>query len=248
MSDLQTEEPPPSHSSAHDKVLLAMKSQITMMGFEYTIHMGIYGLKVCEKVTTVEALWEACVRHRPSMLIMNLGMNRDADPNLIRKLLEFYPDLRIIVLAGAQGGISLQEAIKSGALAYLGEGDSIEAVLQAIVDVHKGRLHVGSLVASQVFQAIASGNAEIVLKIQTMLTPRELEVFHKRGMHNGIKDIAASLLLSTKTVEAHLLQIRQKLLLKHTDDMRTIALEFLSEEEMLIRIKSLPMNPEESVA
>lgn len=244
MSAVSPQEPFTFPSKQDDKALLAMKCHVTMMGFEHIIHMNIYGLKVCGKVTTVDALLAACVRHRPDVLIMNLGMDEGADYRLIQRLLRIYPDLKIILMAGSSGSISLQEAIKSGALAYLAIEDPVEAVLRAIIAAHKGQLHIGSLVASHVFTAIASGHAKIVLKIQTLLTPRELEVLRKRAVYNSVKEIAASLKLSPKTVEAHLGQIRQKLMLKHTDDLRTCASEFLTEEQMIVGENILPTSPD----
>ncbi len=230
---------------SNDKVLLAMKCQVRMMGFEYIIHMGIYGLKVCGKVSSIDTLWAACVQHRPDVLIMNLDVSKGSDRSLIRQLRHKYPNLRIIVMARTEGGFSLQDAIKSGALAYISEGDSIESVLKAVIDAQKGHLHIGSFVASQVFQSIASGNAEIVMKPQSLLTPRELEVFRQRGFSNSIKEIATKLNLSPKTVEGHLMQIRQKLKLKSTDDLRRIAVNFLTEEHLIIgENESVPFSDE----
>ena len=224
------EKPLQNEDTLPDRVLLALKSPIAMMGLEHTLLTGLDGLEICGRVATPEGVRKMCQSHKPCLLILDASLDAGGEFCLVRELREFHPNLRVVVVDARADAASLKLALQSGVMAFLTNGDSLTSILDAVQSVRAGRLHMGSTSASKLLEAIARDAGDVVSKMHALLTPRELEVFRMRGELTSIKEIANGLHLSVKTVEGHLHKIRVKLHLDAGADLHKVAAEFVLHE------------------
>jgi DNA-binding NarL/FixJ family response regulator len=147
---------------------------------------------------------EAIERFReiePDVTLMDLQMPVMNGVEAIRAIRSEFPDARILVLTTYVGDVQAVRALKAGATGYLLKSSLRTELMDAILNVYRGRRHVQSDVA-----------AEIALHVvDEHLSEREAAVLREVAFGKANKEIARALSLSEETVKAHLKNIFAKL-------------------------------------
>jgi DNA-binding NarL/FixJ family response regulator len=155
---------------------------------------------VAEAADGEEAI-ERFRRHRPDVTLMDLQMpNLDGTQAIIRIMQEF-PDAKIIVLSTYSGDIQVLKAIKAGARGYIGKGHVHRELLEAIRTVHAGHKRLPSEIAAELAEHVADEE----------LSSREIEVLRLIAAGNSNKQIADKLSIGETTVKNHISNILSKL-------------------------------------
>jgi NarL family two-component system response regulator LiaR len=136
-------------------------------------------------------------------------MPQKSGAEVITEIKEAIPEARILVLTSFATDEDVFPAIKAGALGYLLKDSSPHELLRAIWDVYNGRLSLDRSVAQKVMQELRQP-----LKLpltEEPLTQREVEIMKlvAEGLTN--QDIADRLVVSERTVRAHVSNILAKL-------------------------------------
>ena len=144
---------------------------------------------------------------RPTTLLVDLPT---PEPELARKLKATAPDLRILFLLHALELSEILLLFQAGATGYLSRDATVGDLVRGIIAVGRGEIVLPQNIAVRALAVLACGEAlgEGLLEV---LSEREAEVlrFLAPGLTN--KDIAQTLILSVRTVEAHLRSIFGKL-------------------------------------
>lgn len=119
-----------------------------------------------------------------------------------RRLRDAYPELKVVVLTSFAGQDSVLPAVRAGVAGYLLKDVGPAELAEALRTVHAGGAPLHPQVAATVMQSVTA---------QDRLTPREREVLRliASGLSNRL--IARELVLSEKTVKAHVSAILGKL-------------------------------------
>jgi two-component system response regulator NreC len=122
------------------------------------------------------------------------------------------PNTRVIYLTMYDDEDYLAEAMQSGAAGYVLKDCPSPQLLAAIRDVYQGGSYLSPRMLSQLVHGFRSraGKEEPMPRSAT-LTPREKEVLKLLAEGSSVKEIAAFLGLSIKTVEAHKFNLMRKL-------------------------------------
>ncbi len=142
----------------------------------------------------------------PDVVLMDLVMPGMTGVEATRQIREISPHTQVVVLTSHHEDALVFPAIKAGALSYLLKSSLPEEVIEAVQAAarHEARLH--PRIAKRLMEEI-SGDAPSL----ESLTARELEVLKliAQGLDN--RQIAASLVVSEKTVKTHVSNILSKL-------------------------------------
>ncbi len=144
-------------------------------------------------------------RVEPEVVLMDLRMPHLPGAELIRRLREQQPGIRILVLTTFGDDADVLPALEQGATGYL------------LKDTPRAELKRAVLAAARGETVLSPAVAEVLTKRPTRraaLSPRELEVL---GLITGgatNRDIAARLFITEATVKTHLLHIYGKLEVK----------------------------------
>lgn len=156
----------------------------------------------------------------PHIIIMDISMPGMSGIETTKKMVDFYPNIKIIILSMHTNEEFVINSIKAGASGYLPKDSSKEELLEAIQIVFNGGEYYSKLVSDNFLRNyIRNIKIEQSLSENQELTAREIEILKLSSSGISNKDIAEKLFISIKTVDAHKNHIMQKLKLKNTAEM-----------------------------
>lgn len=151
----------------------------------------------------------------PEIVLMDIKMPGINGIEATRMIKQEWPDIEVIVLSMYDEEEYVVEAVKAGATGYLLKDSSQEDLVRAIRIVHSGGSLIQPGLARKVLKEFAHLARENVgVKGPTLLrelSDREVEVLQYVAEGKSNKEIADQLMISEKTVKAHLRSIFRKL-------------------------------------
>lgn len=170
---------------------------------------GMAGVEVAgEAADGVEALAETA-RLAPDIVITDIGMKGMNGLELAARLQTDHPATRVIILSMHDGEEYVARALKNGASGYvLKEAAPLELEL-ALRAAMAGHVYLSPRTSRQVVDGML-GQRDGTTSLAA-LSPRQREILRLMAEGNATKEIAYSLGISVKTVEAHRAQIMERL-------------------------------------
>lgn len=144
----------------------------------------------------------------PDILLLDLGLPRMDGLEVLVKVREMLPDLKVLILSAFDDRERVYRAICNGASGYLLKTADPDEILDGIHDVIHGAAALSSAIATMILQGFAKHGP---VEQTEALTAREEEVlkFLVKGFIK--KEIAAQLSISQHTVDMHLRSVYRKL-------------------------------------
>jgi len=179
------------------------------------------GLSVGAQVDDLERALELIPRHRPDVLLVDLGRPSRTTLERLRAVSRAEPPVKVVVLGLPEVEDDVLRCIEAGASGYVLKESSLEDLRRAIGSVTKGEATCAPQLTRSLFQRLA----ELARDQRTSerraafdLTPREVEILEliADGMSN--KEIASTLCLSLYTVKNHVHHILEKLQVQHRNE------------------------------
>lgn len=152
------------------------------------------------------------------LLLLDLSMPGRSGLDLLHDLRVSCPRLSVLVLSvhpEEQYGLRV---IRAGAAGYLNKEAAPEALVSAVRRVLAGGKYVGPALAEQLASSLQSGGAPTSEPHQR-LSDREFQVLARMGQGRSVKEIAAELSLSEKTVSTYRARVLEKLGLHTTAEL-----------------------------
>jgi two-component system, NarL family, response regulator NreC len=168
-----------------------------------------------------EKLIESARRLKPDVIVTDLSMPELTGLDVLVKLKAERIDSKVVVLTMHNDAERATAALKAGASAFLLKESAGEDLVTAIHQVLQGRVYLTAAVTRSVIERMADAGSAVA----PHLTPRQLDVLRLIVKGQRMKEIAASLNLSTRTVETHKYEMMQVLGLKSTAELVRYALE-----------------------
>jgi NarL family two-component system response regulator LiaR len=130
--------------------------------------------------------------------------------DLAHQLHEAAPDTGVLFLVDDYRLETVLPLLRAGAAGCITRDGTVPELVRAIIAAGRGEIALPPDIAGQALTALARGETAVEHPVEE-LTEREVEVLHllAEGMMN--KDIAQTLLISVRTVEAHMRNVYGKL-------------------------------------
>jgi DNA-binding NarL/FixJ family response regulator len=176
---------------------------------------------VAEAATGREAL-EMVRRHHPQIVLMDIEMPDLNGIEATKQIMELQPRTRVIALSVHSASHYVCQMLDAGASGFLTKSASPEELDQAIKAVSTGNKYLSPEIASSMVGAWVSGNNGAADK-PAQLHPRERQVLQLLAEGNTSKQIAKTLSVSRKTVDAHRQNIMNKLKLHSVAELTKYA-------------------------
>ncbi len=147
-------------------------------------------------------------KERPDILLLDLGLPRMDGLQVLVKVRELLPDLKVLILSAFDDRERVYRAICNGASGYLLKTADPDEILAGIQDVIHGAAALSSAIATMILNGFSKHGP---VQQTEALTAREEEVlkFLVKGFIK--KEIADQLSISTHTVDMHLRSVYRKL-------------------------------------
>ena len=166
---------------------------------------------VGEAANAIDAIALTAEAH-PDVVLMDIGMPGLSSFEATRQIRKGRPETRVLFLTMYDDEDYLVECMESGASGYVLKDSPALQLLNAVREVHRG----GSYLSPRMLSQLVDDFRSRVKSTQRMprfatLTQREKEVLKLLAEGNSVKEIACTLNLSVKTVEAHKFNLMRKL-------------------------------------
>lgn len=147
--------------------------------------------------------------YRPDVVLMDLVMEGMDGIETTRKLLQLYPDCKVIVLTSFLDDEKMYPVIEAGAFSYLLKTSRASEIAQAIRAAAKGQSILESQVASKIMNRFRQPKP--AAEPHEELTDREMEVLRLIAKGKSNQELADDLFIGVKTVKFHVTNVLAKL-------------------------------------
>lgn len=186
-------------------------------------------LVVCGEAGSAAEALRAIPRARPDVVVADISLPGRDGLELIKDIAARHRKARVLVFSMHDESLYAERVLRAGAHGYVMKSATMDELIAAIRRVRDGEFVLGKAVVGQMAARSASGAGPSAAPLEC-LTDREMEVYRLLGQGLERRAIATQLSLSPKTVEAHRVNIRQKLGVPTSTALRRHAMEFLREE------------------
>ena len=176
-------------------------------------------LTVCGETETAPKAREAIAALQPDIAIVDISLKDSSGIDLIKDLKQAQPRVAILVLSMHDESHYAERALRAGASGYIMKRETTRKVIDAIRRVLEGKLYVSETVAEAMTARFVRGKPAADLSPIEHLSDRELEVFEMLGRGLGTRQIAESLHVSIKTVQAYCARVKEKMNLNSATEL-----------------------------
>jgi DNA-binding NarL/FixJ family response regulator len=215
---VQAPKPPPVTQPVKIRVLLVDDHPTMREGLIRVIEREA-DMMVCGEAESIQRALEVVETSKPDIAIVDISLAGQNGIELIKDLKVRHPRLPVLVHSMHDESVYAERSLRAGAKGYISKKEPPQKLLQAIRDVLQGEISLSATMTRQILHAVGADRADRKTSPFRELSDREFEVFELTGQGLGTKEIAGTLHLSEKTVQAHRDHIRQKL---HLPDGRSL--------------------------
>jgi DNA-binding NarL/FixJ family response regulator len=199
------------------RVLLADDHAIVAEGLATLLkdHFELVGV-----VGNGSELIDAARKLRPDVIVADISMPVVSGLEALRRLKAVRSEAKVIFLTMHADAQLATEAFRAGASGYVLKQSAGEELIAAIQEVLQGRTYLTPLMTKDVIAKFTEITPPTV-----KLTPRQREVLRLIAEGRRMKEIAAILELSTRTVETHKYEMMRGLGVESTAELVRYAVQ-----------------------
>lgn len=165
-------------------------------------------LTVCGTAEDAAPALEALKTVEPDLAVVDISLQQMNGIHFVAEAKAQIPKLKFVILSMHHDPAYVGRAIKAGASGYVTKDDDPGAIVRAIRAVLKGNTYFSQAIAREAQRSMESISCD---GPKQRLTEREREVFRLFGRGLRLRQVAAELHVSPKTIEAHRENMKAKL-------------------------------------
>jgi len=204
------------------KVLLVDDHELVRTGIESILNLQ-EDISVIGATNSGEKALEILDKLSPDVILMDVKMPGIGGVEACRRVIQRYPEIKIIALSVHNDGPIPQQLLKLGAAGFISKGSPVDEMVNAIRTVVNGKRYLCSEVANNLaFQGLPGGEESPF----SALSQRESEVVNLILQGKSIQDMSEMLVLSDKTVNTYRYRLYDKLKVKNDVELTRLAVKF----------------------
>ncbi|SFE96496.1 response regulator transcription factor [Fictibacillus sp. FJAT-27399] len=151
---------------------------------------------------------ELALELRPDVILMDLVMNEMDGIEATKKIIEQWPEAKIIIVTSFLDDEKVYPAIEAGAVSYMLKTSKASEIAEAVRATYHGQSVLEPEVTGKMMNRMRQKNHQ---QPHEELTSRELEVLLLMTEGKSNQEIADQLFIAQKTVKVHVSNILNKL-------------------------------------
>ena len=180
-------------------------------------------MQVVAEASTGEEVLSITESNGIDVILLDISMPGPGFLEVMRTLRTSRSEQQILVLSIYPEDQYAVRALRAGAGGYLTKENSPQELAKAIRQVYRGGKYVTPSLAEKLAFELESDSHR---QPHETLSDREYQVLCRLGSGNTVKDIAASLALSPKTVSTYKRRVLEKLSLRNATELIRYALDW----------------------
>lgn len=202
------------------RILIADDHEVVRRGLRQILADAFASVAVEESVDANTTL-EAVTRDAWDLVLLDLNMPGASGLALLAEVKRRRPTTPVLVLTVASESAYAVQSVQTGAAGFVNKRDAADELVAATRKVLAGETHLSGAVMTHMVEGLRGGAAQLP---HEKLSRREFEVFRHLALGLAVKEIAAQLGLSEKTIGTYLERIRDKTGLRTPVDIARYAL------------------------
>ncbi len=183
-------------------------------------------LQVCGETGSARQVLGLIESSAPDLVLLDISLGPDNGIELIKDIKIRYPHLLVLVHSMHEDSVYAGRSLRAGARGYVAKNEPPDNLLKAIREVLSGEIYLNAALTKQILHTLTADEHQTGASPFGVLSDREFEVFEMMGKGFVTKEIAATLHLSPKTVQAHRDHIREKMAFKDAASLLRFAIRW----------------------
>jgi two-component system invasion response regulator UvrY len=197
------------------KILIADDHAIVRSGLKQIVD-DTPDIEVAGEAIDGRELLAKLAKDKYDVVVLDISMPGQNGIDVLRQIKSLYPELPVLILSMHPEEQYAVRALRAGAAGYLTKESATGELISAIRKIYKGGNYVSAGLAEKLALDLIVDTSKPPHEI---LSDREFQVLRMIAGGKTIKDIAAALFLSPKTVSTYRSRILEKMRLKNNEDL-----------------------------
>lgn len=193
------------------KLLLADDHKIVRQGIKKLLEEEP-DLQVAGEAANGREAVKKATELKPDVILMDITLSNLNGLEATKQIKKVLPDVKVIMLTMHKNEEYVLQSFQAGASGYILKEGAVEELVSAIRSIHQDKSFLSPTISKTLIDAylrkMETGKTETPFDL---LTDREREVLQLIAEGYTNREVAKSLFISVKTVEAHRAHIMQKL-------------------------------------
>jgi len=160
---------------------------------------------------------------QPDVVVLDVGMPLLNGLDAARQIRQALPNAKLVFVTMHEDAEVAAEALRAGASGYVLKRSAAAELIMAINEALAGRCYITPLAMTGLVDALA--HPERGRDPQVALTPRQREILQALSEGNSMKEVAARLDITPRTVAFHKYAMMQVLSVKTTAELIRYAID-----------------------
>jgi DNA-binding NarL/FixJ family response regulator len=187
--------------------------------------------QVCGEAGSAEEALTCLDGTVPDVALVDISLTGKSGLDLVKTLKAAHPRILIIIITIHDEAVYAARALRAGARGYVMKQEAASVMQEAIKTVLSGKIYVSTAMRDRLLETVFSDVVESGAPAVERLSDRELEVLEKIGQGYGAAEIARTLNLSVKTVNAYRDHVKEKLRIDGAGDLRRFAVKWVQSRD-----------------
>jgi len=168
------------------------------------------GIEVVGEANNGREALELIKKKGPNVILLDVSMTELGGLEALPRIVKEFPAVKVLILSAFANEEFVLRALRSGAAGYMLKDAAAEELELAIKAVAQGKTFLGPSISRTVVESYlqrTTGKQDLIEE----LTARQREILQLIAEGQNTKEIASTLDISAKTVNAHRLQLMARL-------------------------------------
>lgn len=184
-------------------------------------------LTVCGEAETAREAFEKASSLKPDLILVDITLPDKSGLELIKDIHSMQPEILLLVISMHDESLYAERVLRAGGRGYIMKQEGGKRLMEAIRQVLNGQVYVSNNMSAKILEIFSGRRKDNMSSPVELLSDREFEVFQLIGHGKSTRQIASQIHVSAKTVEAHRVNIKQKLKLQTAPELIRFAVQWV---------------------